>query len=70
MLVCQFIELQPSQRQAAAFHSHAAAARIVRNDIIARWREEGGLLPGFRLQTGQFRPEVNRVKFESHPWFL
>ena len=42
MLICQVIELQPSQRQAAAFHSHAVAARIARNDIIAliaRWRE-------------------------------
>ncbi|MCY4364845.1 MAG: hypothetical protein OXE17_01250 [Chloroflexi bacterium] len=42
MLTCQLIELQPCQRQTAAFHRHAAAARIARNDLIARWREEGG----------------------------
>ena len=56
-----------------ACHSHAAAARISsRNDLIAliaRCREEGKRLPGFRFKTGQLRPEVNRVKFESHPWF-
>jgi len=69
LLICQVIELQPSQRQAAAFRSHAAAARIARNDLIARWREEGGRLPGFRLRTGQLRPELNRRKYESHPWF-
>ena len=69
MLICQVIELQPSQRQEKAFHSHAAAARIARNDLIARWREEGGRLPGFRLKTGQLRPEVNRVKYAAHPWF-
>ncbi len=65
MLVCQLIELQPSQRQEKAFHSHAAAARIARNDLIALWREEGGRLPGFRLKTGQLRPELNRAKEEG-----
>ncbi len=69
LLVCHLIELQPSQRQEKAFHRHAAAARIARKDLIARWREEGKTLPGFRLKTGQLRPELNLLKFESHPWF-
>ena len=69
MLICQVIELEPSQRQATAFYSHAAAARIARNDVIALWREEGKRLPGFRLKTGELRPEVNKVKYADHPWF-
>lgn len=69
MLICQVIELEPSQRQGAAFYSHAAAARIARNDVIALWREEGKRLPGFRLRTGQLRPEANKAKYANHPWF-
>ena len=69
MLICQLIELKPSQRQEAAFHSHAAAARIARNDLIARWREEGQRLKGFRLRTAELRPQVNRMKYAAHPWF-
>ena len=69
MLISQVIELKPSQRQEAAFHSHAAAARIARNDLIARWREEGQRLKGFRLRAAELRPQVNRMKYAAHPWF-
>ena len=69
MMLCQLIELEPSHRQETAFCSHAAAARMARNDIIALWREEGKRLPGFRLRTGQLRPEANKVKYAEHPWF-
>ena len=69
MLICQVIELDPSVRQGAAFYRHAAAARIARNDLVALWREEGKRLPGFRLRSGELRPEVNGVKYAVHPWF-
>ena len=69
MLLSQVIELQPSEGQESAFRSHAAAARIARNDLIALWREEGKRLKGFRFKTAQLRPEVNRVKYAAHPWF-
>ena len=69
MLISQVIELQPSDRQKAAFRSHAAAARIARNDLIALWREEGKRLKGFRFKTVELRPQVNRVKYANHPWF-
>lgn len=69
MLICQVIELNPTPAQRDTFVSHAHAARIARNDVIALWREEGKRLPGFRLSTGQLRPWVNRDKFDRHPWF-
>ena len=69
MLISQVVELQPSDRQEAAFRSHAAAARIARNDLIALWREEGKRLKGFRFKTVELRPQVNRVKYAAHPWF-
>ena len=69
MLISQVIELQPSDRQNSAFRSHAAAARIARNDLIALWREEGKRLRGFRFKTVELRPQVNRVKYANHPWF-
>ena len=43
--------------------------RLGRNDVIALWRDEGKRLPGFRLRTGQLRPEANKVKYANHPWF-
>ena len=69
MLICQVIELNPTPAQRDAFVSHAHAARIARNDVIALWREESKRMPGFRLKTGQLRPWVNRDKFDRHPWF-
>ena len=69
MLISQVVELQPSDGQEAAFRSHAAAARIARNDLIALWREEGKRLKGFRFKTVELRPQVNRVKYAAHPWF-
>ena len=69
MLISQVIALQPSDRQESAFRSHAAAARIARNDLIALWREEGKRLRGFRFKTVELRPQVNRVKYAVHPWF-
>ena len=68
MLIAQVVELQPSGCQEAAFRSHAAAARIARNDLIALWREEGKRLKGFRFKTVELRPRVNRVKYAAHPW--
>ena len=56
MIISQVIELQPSDRQEWAFRSHAAAARIARNDLIALWREEGRRLKGFRFKTVELRP--------------
>ena len=69
MLISQVIELRPSDRQEAGFRSHAAAARIARNDLLALWREEGQRLKGFRFKTVELRPQVNRVKYAAHPWF-
>ena len=69
MLISQVIELQPSDRQESAFRSHAAAARIARNDLVALWREEGRRLKGFHFKTVALRPQVNRVKYAAHPWF-
>ena len=69
MLISQVIELQPSEGQEWAFRSHAAAARIARNDLISLWREEGKRLKGFRFKTVELRPQVNRVKYAAHPWF-
>ena len=69
MLIFQVVELKPSHRQEWAFRSHAAAARIARNDLIALWREEGKRLKGFRFKTVELRPQVNRVKYAAHPWF-
>ena len=69
MLISQVVELQPSDRQESAFRSHAAAARIARNDLVALWREEGKRLKGFRFKTVELRPQVNRVKYAVHPWF-
>jgi putative transposase len=69
MLICQVIELDPSESQRVAFVRHAAAARIARNDVIALWREEGRRLPGFRFKLMELRPQVNRVKYQRHPWF-
>ena len=61
--------MQPREGQEWAFRSHAAAAGIARNDLIALWREEGKRLKGFRFKTVELRPEVNRVKNAAHPWF-
>ena len=69
MLIAQVIELQPSDPQESAFRSHAAVARIARNDVVALWREEGKRLRGFRFKTVELRPQVNRVKYVAHPWF-
>ena len=69
MLVCQVIELRPTAGQVEIFRSHGHAARIARNDLIALWRDEGRRLPGFRFKTGELRPQVNRGKYEAHPWF-
>ena len=69
MLVCQVIELDPSNSQRVAFARHGAAARIARNDLVALWRDQGPLEADSRLKLVQLRPEVNRVKYERHPWF-
>ena len=56
MLICQNIVLDPNLEQAALFHAHAAAARIMRNDLLALWVDEGRRLPGFRRKLGELRP--------------
>lgn len=68
MLICQVIELKPTDEQASTFRRHAQAARIAHNDLIALWRGEGQRLPGFRLNKWERRPAVNALKFENHPW--
>ena len=68
MLICQKIALYPTLEQAALFHAHAAAARIMRNDLLALWMDEGQRLPGFRHKLGKLRPLANRRKFQNHPW--
>ena len=68
MLICQKIALDPTLEQAALFHAHAAAARIMRNDLLALWMDEGQRLPGFRFKLGELRPAANRRKFQNHPW--
>ena len=69
MLICQVIELDPAESQSATFVRHAAAARIARNDLIALWRDQGQLGADLRCKLAQLRPEVNRVKYQRHPWF-
>lgn len=69
MLICQVIELDPTDAQRVAFVRHASAARIARNDVIARWRDEGQLDPEARAKLMDLRPLVNQVKYELHPWF-
>lgn len=69
MLICQEIELDPTGAQRELFISHAHAARVARNDLIAQWREEGKRLPGFRLKLAELRPWMNRDKFQRHPWY-
>ena len=69
MLVCQVIELDPTESQRVAFVRHGAAARIARNDLVALWRDQGPVEAESRLKLVQLRPEVNRVKYQLHPWF-
>ncbi len=38
MLICQVIALKPTAEQVQTFRSHAHAARIARNDVVALWR--------------------------------
>ena len=68
MLICQLIGLDPTARQECLYHSHAAAARVMRNDMVALWKDEGKRLPGFRYRLKELRPVVNRSKFQQHPW--
>ena len=68
LLPCQMLALGPTLRQDGLYHSHAAAARIMRNDTIALWKDEGRRLPGFRYKLAELRPVVNREKFQRHPW--
>ena len=67
LLPCQMLALGPTLRQDGLYHSHAAAARIMRNDTIALWKDEGRRLPGFRYKLAELRPVVNREKFQRHP---
>ena len=71
MLICQVIELAPTEAQRRVFCRNANAARIARNDLIAQWREEGKRLPapGFRYSLSELRPVLNGRKYEAHPWF-
>lgn len=70
MLICQVIELSPTEAQRRVFARNAAAARIARNDLIAEWREEGRRVPGFRRRLAELRPVLNARKYRERPWFL